>query len=125
MDDPVLCIRCNKPITGEVSIKRGYGGKCWRIHRKESKEAPPTPDRITVLEQEIMKLKQEVTILKTSTRTPLATSQLHDLKTPSVIIPRTNGQSTLGISVMSGGWDVRELETNELFQKMKKECEDA
>jgi len=117
----VLCKRCNRPITGELSISRGYGYRCWRVHQLEKKNPKPSPDRITILEEEIKNLKREVQGLKISTVTHQTS-----LKTKKTKVPSMNGSPVKRtvIPVLRGGWDMGELKDHPLFQEQKKKCED-
>ena len=112
-----LCRRCNRPLKDPISIKRGYGPTCYA---KTLQEENKTTNRIKQVEKEISLLKKQVYAIQTlppmpQNYNPLLMPAPGNLPT----IPNGHNQPTNPIPLMAGGWDIDELENNDLFLKMK------
>ena len=109
------CIRCERKITDQVSVERGYGPTCWEKEGQYVVKYKTTPHpKIEELIAKINRLEKQLFNLQAHPRAVL----------PPVPNGNDNGQikERSEIPLMVGGWDVSELQENELFLKMQEVC---
>jgi len=99
------CLRCGKALTNPKSQIIGYGKVCLKKIKEENRFISQN-ERIEKLEHLIKELQQKLL----SSLNPLNYSNTEKVNF-------TNNNSK--IPLMIGGWDISELQQNELFMKMK------
>ena len=104
----VFCKRCGQKLTALLSKERKYGPTCWEKFGQFQDHS-----RIEHLENQIKKLQARLDALTARPMVPSLKAEV------SWDIPNGETKESSEIPVLIGGWDVSELQENELFVKMK------
>ncbi len=108
----IVCKRCNRKLKDPISRDRGYGPICFtKIDQVKNTDS----EKFQHLEKEIENLKKQIFALTTTPRPQMP-------PVPSIANTSKNSINYIKIPIMDGGWNVGELQQNELFLKMKSLC---